>query len=81
MTSHLQLLSLAGKRALITGAGTGLGQQMALGLAEAGADLIICGRRQAPLGRDRDPGARVWPFSHGDVHRRDRGSRPDAPGR
>lgn len=45
----LSLLSLEGKRALVTGAGTGLGQQMALGLAEAGAGLVICGRRRPPL--------------------------------
>ncbi len=45
----LNLLSLEGKRALVTGAGTGLGRQMALGLAEAGADLVICGRRREPL--------------------------------
>jgi NAD(P)-dependent dehydrogenase (short-subunit alcohol dehydrogenase family) len=45
----LQLLSLAGRTALVTGAGTGLGRQMALGLAEAGANLVICGRRKAPL--------------------------------
>jgi NAD(P)-dependent dehydrogenase (short-subunit alcohol dehydrogenase family) len=49
MPAYLELLSLAGKRALVTGAGTGLGMQMALGLAEAGADLVICGRRRAPL--------------------------------
>lgn len=49
MTKYLKLLSLEGLRALVTGAGTGLGLQMALGLAEAGADLIICGRRPAPL--------------------------------
>lgn len=36
----LALLSLAGKRALVTGAGTGLGRQMVLGLAEAGAELV-----------------------------------------
>ena len=48
-STHLELLSLRGKRALVTGAGTGLGLQMALGLAEAGADLVVCGRRQAPL--------------------------------
>lgn len=48
-STHLELLSLAGKRALVTGAGTGLGLQMALGLAEAGADLVVCGRRRAPL--------------------------------
>ncbi len=45
----LKLLSLEGKRALVTGPGTGLGRQMALGLAEAGADLVICGRRREPL--------------------------------
>jgi NAD(P)-dependent dehydrogenase (short-subunit alcohol dehydrogenase family) len=45
----LKLLSLDGLRALVTGAGTGLGKQMALGLAEAGASLVICGRRQVPL--------------------------------
>jgi NAD(P)-dependent dehydrogenase (short-subunit alcohol dehydrogenase family) len=45
----LSLLGLTGKRALVTGAGTGLGRQMALGLAEAGADLVICGRRREPL--------------------------------
>jgi len=45
----LDLLSLEAKRALITGAGTGLGRQMALGLAEAGADLVLCGRRRAKL--------------------------------
>lgn len=45
----LGLLSLAGKRALVTGAGTGLGRQMALALAEAGASLVVCGRRREPL--------------------------------
>lgn len=49
MSAGLKLLSLEGKRALVTGAGTGLGLQMALGLAEAGADLIVCGRRREPL--------------------------------
>src|SRR5207248_4589202 len=45
----LSSLSLEGLRALVTGAGTGLGLQFAEGLAEAGADLVICGRRRAPL--------------------------------
>ena len=45
----LSSLSLEGLRALVTGAGTGLGLQFAAGLAEAGADLVICGRRRAPL--------------------------------
>ncbi|PTE20414.1 2-deoxy-D-gluconate 3-dehydrogenase, partial [Cereibacter changlensis JA139] len=30
--------SLAGKRALVTGANTGIGQAIAVGLAEAGAE-------------------------------------------
>lgn len=45
----MNLLDLSGKRALVTGGGTGLGKQMALGLAEAGADLVLCGRRPHPL--------------------------------
>ncbi|WP_308366328.1 MULTISPECIES: 2-dehydro-3-deoxy-D-gluconate 5-dehydrogenase KduD [unclassified Microbulbifer] len=36
--------SLQGKVALITGANTGLGQGMALALAEAGADIALVGR-------------------------------------
>lgn len=42
-------LSLAGKRALVTGGGAGLGRQMTEALAEAGADVVICGRRAEPL--------------------------------
>ncbi len=40
---------LAQKRALVTGASRGLGREMALALAEAGADIIITGRTQATL--------------------------------
>jgi len=35
---------LAGKVALVTGANTGLGQAMAIGLARAGADIVAVGR-------------------------------------
>jgi NAD(P)-dependent dehydrogenase (short-subunit alcohol dehydrogenase family) len=45
----LALLSLEGKRALVTGAGTGLGQTIARAFSEAGADVVITGRRRAPL--------------------------------
>ena len=34
-----------GKRALVTGANTGIGQAIAVGLAEAGAHVIAAGRR------------------------------------
>lgn len=42
-------LDLTGKHALVTGGGTGLGRQMAEALAEAGARVTICGRREEPL--------------------------------
>jgi NAD(P)-dependent dehydrogenase (short-subunit alcohol dehydrogenase family) len=47
--SGLGLLALDGRRALVTGGGIGLGHHMALGLAEAGADVVICGRREDVL--------------------------------
>ena len=40
---------LKGKRILITGGGTGLGQSMARRFAELGASIVICGRRLEPL--------------------------------
>lgn len=40
----MTLFSLQGKRALITGANTGIGQAVALGLAQAGAEVILAGR-------------------------------------
>ena len=42
----LEKFRLDGKAALVTGAGTGLGAAMALGLAEAGADVAALGRRE-----------------------------------
>ena len=41
----MRLFSLSGRRALVTGANTGIGQAIAIGLAEAGAEVICAGRR------------------------------------
>jgi NAD(P)-dependent dehydrogenase (short-subunit alcohol dehydrogenase family) len=40
---------LSGRVAMVTGAGSGLGRHFALVLADAGANLVLCGRRQQPL--------------------------------
>ncbi|MDG1210824.1 MAG: SDR family NAD(P)-dependent oxidoreductase [Paracoccaceae bacterium] len=42
-------MTLSGKRAFVTGGGTGIGAAIALQLAEAGADVVITGRREEPL--------------------------------
>jgi NAD(P)-dependent dehydrogenase (short-subunit alcohol dehydrogenase family) len=58
---------LKGKRILITGGGSGLGEAMGRRFVELGAELIICGRRlgwlEATAARLRgDPGGRVAVF-------------------
>lgn len=42
-------MSLSGKRVLITGGGSGAGENLALGFADSGAEVIITGRRLATL--------------------------------
>jgi gluconate 5-dehydrogenase len=39
------LFDLSGKVAIVTGGGAGLGQQMAMALAEAGCNIITCSRK------------------------------------
>ena len=43
------LYDLSGKTALVTGGGHGIGRHLCLGLAEAGADVIVVGRKPEPL--------------------------------
>ncbi len=40
-----ELMSLEGRVAVVTGGATGIGLQMAKGLAEAGSNIVICSRR------------------------------------
>jgi NAD(P)-dependent dehydrogenase (short-subunit alcohol dehydrogenase family) len=46
---HYKKFKLTDKVALITGASEGIGRDIAIGLAEAGADIIICSRREEKL--------------------------------
>src|SRR4029079_6086475 len=47
MTAHIkQLFDLSGRVAIVTGGSRGLGKEMAEGLAEAGASLMLCARRE-----------------------------------
>jgi NAD(P)-dependent dehydrogenase (short-subunit alcohol dehydrogenase family) len=41
------LFDLTGKTAIVTGGGRGLGMQIATGLAEAGANVVVCSRKIA----------------------------------
>ncbi len=47
--SILEQFDLSGQCAIITGAGTGLGREMALALADAGCDIVGVGRRAEPI--------------------------------
>jgi 3-hydroxybutyrate dehydrogenase len=56
-------MTLAGKRVLVTGGGTGLGRDLAWGFAGQGAEVVLAGRRREPLAATAAelPGARAIP--------------------
>ncbi len=43
----LDKFELAGKIAVVTGGGRGLGRAMAIGLAQAGATVVVAGRTES----------------------------------
>ncbi|WP_119068782.1 SDR family oxidoreductase [Rubrobacter indicoceani] len=45
----LDLFRLDGKTAVVTGGGRGLGRYMAEALSDAGANVVVCSRKQEPL--------------------------------
>ncbi len=59
-----EMFGLGGKVALVTGASGGMGRALAVGLAEAGAGVVVHGRRERELGETeeavRGVGGRVW---------------------
>jgi NAD(P)-dependent dehydrogenase (short-subunit alcohol dehydrogenase family) len=48
------MIQLAGKTAIISGGGTGIGEGVALALAGEGVKIMLCGRRSAPLAQVTD---------------------------
>ena len=55
MSAHVrELFDLTGKTAIVTGGSRGIGKEMADGLAEAGANIMLCARRQEWLDKTVD---------------------------
>lgn len=73
--------AFVGKKALVTGAGRGIGRALALGLAEAGADVVLLARSEQQLAETRaalasrgvdEAWVHVVPVDLGDVADRER---------
>lgn len=65
MVADFSSYSLEGRLCLVTGGGTGIGRAIAASLVDAGARVVISGRRQAPLQEvRREVGDAVIPKAH-----------------
>ncbi|MDO8674326.1 MAG: glucose 1-dehydrogenase [Dehalococcoidia bacterium] len=59
MEDYRELFDLTGRVALVTGASEGIGRGIALGLASAGADLILAARREDMLQEVKSDAAKI----------------------
>lgn len=49
MTGTAALFDLSGRLAIVAGGGKGIGRELAIGLAEAGANIVVASRTQADV--------------------------------
>lgn len=58
-------LGIKGRRAIVTGGGSGIGRETARQFLEEGARVVICGRTEAKINATRDELAKL---TNGDIH-------------